>query len=183
MRRRVFGADADEIWEIARRNERIQESLESLAVSPELDLRESLDAFVGAGRAAYGADADALFRERGTELMNRFLELETVQDDLHALAPAERAAKLREVRAGLGLDEAALQRWEQLDAERDRAWEAGERYLAERARILAESAGERRDQRLRELQDRIFGAEADVIRAEEAADFHRFGHRRVYGTE
>jgi hypothetical protein len=28
-----------------------------------------------------------------------------------------------------------------------------------------------------------YGAEADTIRAEEAADFHRFGHRRVYGTE
>jgi hypothetical protein len=76
----------------------------------------------------------------------------------------------------MGMDDEALARWHDLDAARDRAWEVGERYMAEREGL---SAGTE----LTALQDRLFGAEADIIRAEEASGFFRFARRRQLGRE
>ena len=63
------------------------------------------------------------------------------------------------------MDAQALARWQALDAERDRAWATGERYLAERASIEGAYQGDERRARVTALQDRLFGAEAGVVRA------------------
>ena len=81
------------------------------------------------------------------------------------------------------MDAQALARWQALDAERDRAWATGERYLAERASIEAAYQGDERRARVTALQDRLFGAEAGVVRAEEESGFHRFAHPRRFGRE
>lgn len=180
-RRDVFGADADEIWASAARNEQVQDALAALPGNA--PLRERLDTFLGAVRAAYGEQAGRLIENRQTELLNRFLNVDSVQRDLAEMPPAQRSAALREIRSGMGMDEAALARWDQLDSARDQAWRTGGQYLQARAQVLGQYQGEAQARELHSLQDRLFGAEADTIRSEEAAGFSRFAHARRYGQE
>jgi hypothetical protein len=179
----VFGEDAYEIWAAALKNEQVHTALDTLRESPTGTVNDKLDFFLEVVRGSYGAQAEAFIEKRQTELMGQFLAVESVQDDLHAMSAAERQEQLRQIRRALGLDEAALQRWDTLDAERDRAWERGEQYLRERAAIVAASQGDQQQRRLHELQDRLFGPEAELIRAEESAGFYRFERRRVFGKE
>ena len=125
--------------------------------------------------------ADTYLQNHRQEVMNRFLALESVQRELAALPPAERTKALREVRKGLGLDDAALGRWDALDQERDRRWDAGLKYMAERAALAKQYTGEALEARLVELRARYFGPEAATIADEEASGFFRFERPRVYG--
>jgi hypothetical protein len=86
------------------------------------------------------------------------------------------------VRKGLGLDDAALGRWDTLDQERDRRWEMGRTYMAERAALAKEYSGDALETHLQELRARYFGAEATTIADEEAAGFFRFDRPRKYGV-
>jgi hypothetical protein len=182
-RHATFGADADEIWAAELRNERIGDSLAALqAAGAGMTLERKLAAYLGAVNQAYGADARHFIEHRQTEFMNRFLGVETVQDDLRQMSAAERQAALRQVRSALGMDAAALQRWDELDRQRDQAWDAGRQYMSERGRILANSK-ETRARDLQDLQDRMFGPEAETLRSEEAAGFFRYSHQRRIGRE
>ena len=132
---------------------------------------------------AYGEDAPGHLSERQQELMNRFLELGSVQRDLGAMTPEQRAASLRDVRQGMGLDEAALERWKELDVRRDARWELGSRYMAERATLAGGTAGPEQDARLAQLRMRYFPDEAATLAEEEASGFFRFGQARRWGRE
>lgn len=182
-RREAFGSDADEIWAAEIRSTKIADALAALETADGLGTGEKLAVLLASVTQAYGADAPRFIESRQTELMNGFLNVASVQNDLHAMAPMERTATLRQIRGALGMDEAALDRWEDLDRQRDQAWSVGEEYMQERQRILAHYQGAEREARLAQVQDRLLGAEADVIRSEEAAGFYRYGHRRRYGRE
>ncbi len=84
---------------------------------------------------------------------------------------------------GMGMDPAALARWEELDRKRDRAWETGLDYMEQRRELDKLYQGEELNHKLHELQDALFGTDADIIRAEEQSQFYRFNHRRRYGRE
>ena len=86
-------------------------------------------------------DAEQLLDNRGTELMNGFLEVAAVQDDLRALAPDERQVALRAIRKGMGLDAAAIERWDALDAERDAPGRAASATWPNAERIQREHEG------------------------------------------
>ncbi|HXG29564.1 MAG TPA: hypothetical protein VNJ47_12040 [Nevskiales bacterium] len=182
-RQEAFGADAEEIFAAQRRAEQVRDALAALEATPDLPLEQKMTTYLDAIHAAYGEDAEYLLQSRQTEVMNSFLAVDTVQDDLHALAPDERRVALREIRRAMGMDEAALERWDELDAQRDEAWESGQDYMRERARIQQRYEGAQEEERLRELQDEHFGEEAEIIRSEEAAGFYRYGGRRRYGRE
>jgi hypothetical protein len=182
-RRKAFGEAADEIWAAEIRSATIADSLTALETAEGLSTGEKLAAYLASVTQAYGADAPRFIENRQTELMNSFLDVASVQNDLHAMAPMERAATLRQIRGALGMDEAALDRWEALDRQRDQAWSAGEEYMQERQRILTQYQGAERQAQLAQLQDRVLGAEAEVIRSEETAGFYRYEHRRRFGRE
>ncbi|HUR42200.1 MAG TPA: hypothetical protein VM240_13630 [Verrucomicrobiae bacterium] len=182
-RREAFGADAEAIYAGEVRSEKLADALKSLDVAQGPTLDEKLTQLVSAVEIAWGAEASAFMDARGTELINRFLDVPSVQDELRAMGPADRNAALRRVREGMGLDESALARWDTLDRERDQVWTAGRQYAREREQILAQHSGAERDRRLAELQQRTFGAEADTIREEEAAGFYRYGGERRIGRE
>ncbi len=146
-------------------------------------LSEKFSSYLTAINAAYGEDASAFMQARQTELINGFVAAEGIQRDLHAMPAAERSAALREVRRGLGMDEAALQRWDELDRNRDTAWDSGQRYMAERERIQKEYDGEDEQRELQQLQQQNFGEEAEIIRAEEESGFYRYASQRRYGRE
>ncbi|HYB98750.1 MAG TPA: hypothetical protein VEC57_06395 [Candidatus Limnocylindrales bacterium] len=181
MRRELFGEDADVIWEAARKGEQITDALQTISESTDTSVDEKLDTFLGAIDSAYGDQSHEFIARRQTELMNHFLSVDAVQDDLHALSPEERRQELRDLRARMGLDDAALERWDRLDEMRDSAWETGQRYMEERAELLRR--GGEQTAALAQLRQRMFGAEAEILASEEAAGFFRFDHRRRFGRE
>lgn len=182
-RHQFFGEDAYQIWEVARRNEQILDSLDEIAESTDRSVGEKVELYVDAVKGAYGDKAEQFLQKRQTELMTSFLSVPAVQDDLHSLPPEVRKRELRHIRRAMGLDEEALRRWDALDEERDQVWEDGQRYMAAREKIVESYDGEERDRRVAALRDQIFGPEAEIIADEEEAGFYRFGHRRVFGRE
>jgi hypothetical protein len=158
--------------------------MESIKDSHDTTIDQKLSTFVDAINEAYGETAPQFMERRQTELMTSFVALPSVQDDLHALSPEAREQQLTNIRTAMGLDEEAQGRWRNLDAERDSAWDKGERYMNERDEIVKSSQGDEQARRLADLRARTFGTdEADVIRNEEESGFFRFGHRRIYGKE
>jgi hypothetical protein len=107
--------------------------------------------------------------------------LSSIQRELTDLSPAERTKSLRTIRQEMGLDEEALKRWDTLDRTRDGRWDAGARYMTERAALAKELSGEELETRLQEVRARYFGTEAEVIGQEEASGFFRFESPRVWG--
>jgi hypothetical protein len=181
---RYFGKEAaDEVFADARRQEQILQTLESLAESHDTTVSQKLDTYLESIEQSYGDAAPELLERRATELMNNFVRLPVVQDELHAMAGADRAQQLDDIRRGMGLDEEARGRWRELDQHRDEQWSKGERYTEQREEIQRTSSGDEQLRRLDDLRREIFGEEADTIRAEEASGFFRFGHRRIYGKE
>lgn len=182
-RRAAFGDDAAEIFAGEVRNERVQQSLAALELAQNKTLAEKTTVFLDTVEQAYGDQAETFIQNRQTELLNSFLDVSSVQNDLRAMASAERTAALRELRGALGMDDAALDRWSELDRNRDQGWDQGQQYMQERGRILEQSQGDEQQKKLHQYQDRTFGAEADTIRNEEQAGYFRFGHPRRVGRE
>ena len=182
-RYKIFGDDAYEIWQVAMKNEQISATLDLIQHSPDARVEDKLQLYLDSVRQAYGDQANHFIEKRQTELLTQFLSVETVQHDLLALPPEQQHEKLTAMRRTLGMDEAALQRWNELDRQRDAAWDSGRQYMAQRGEIVSRYDGEEQQQRLRELQSRVFGPEAESIRTEEEAGFFRFDHRRRVGRE
>lgn len=182
-RREAFGADAEAIYAGEVRAEGLLAALKDLDVATGLTTDEKLARFVAAVNETWGEQAPDLLQARGTELMNRFLDVPSVQEDLRGQTAAERGDTLRRIRAGMGLDAAALERWDALDQQRDQAWATGQDYWVQRQALAARYDGAELQARLGELQDRLFGDEAQAIRDEEAAGFYRYDRPRRYGRE
>jgi hypothetical protein len=178
----LFGDAAYEIWAYERREEKLRETLQSLSTST-APFEEKSKRYIAALRETYGEHVIGPNAPHRTQNMTRFLELQGIQKELGALPVAERKARLREFRAAMGLDEAALARWDALDTERDTVRTTGTIYMEERARIDALPPGPEREAQLQALQDRLFGpAEATFIRNEEASGFYRFKTPQTLGV-
>ncbi|HXC53543.1 MAG TPA: hypothetical protein VN634_21835 [Candidatus Limnocylindrales bacterium] len=182
-RSRFFGADAEEIFAETLKQDQIADAMAAIKDAHDTTVKEKLDTYMDAINDAFGEEAPQFIERRQTELLGRFVELPSVQDDLYAMSPEQRENELSNIRAAMGLDEQALTRWRTLDAERDAQWDTGEDYMRERDQIVKSSQGDEQARRLAELRTKTFGEDADTIRSEEDAGFFRFGHRRVYGKE
>jgi len=181
-RKRLFGEDAAaEIWASERKNQALADALAEIDARRDASIGDRLAQYKDSLLETRQEGAEPYVESHRQELLDRFLGLASVQRELSAMAPADRAAALRDVRRGLGLDDAALGRWDALDQERDQRWEAGRRYMAERAELARQYTGEALEARLAELRARYFGAEAATIADEEASGFFRFDRPRVYG--
>lgn len=179
-RRAAFGAEAEQIWAAELKNQAVQDTLLGLEDAAHLTVQEKFSQYLASVQQAHGEQAAGLLQRRQTELLNRFLDVGSVQSDLQAQAPAERQASLRALRRAMGMEEAALERWSAVDRQRDAAWVRGQSYERERARILAEPPGAERENRLRALRSERFGDEAELIAAEEESGFYRYqGERRI----
>jgi hypothetical protein len=184
MRYQIFGEDAYEIWEVELKTEQIYESLQQINEQPDAPFEEKYATYLGAVKQAYGDTSDRFIEKRRQELMDRFLAVETVQDDLYEMPAQERNQKLREFRKSMGLDEEALKRWEQLDQERDTEWDKGTKYMTARDEIAAKYEGDEQVQKLQALREEVFGSDwAEIIKNEEESGFHRFKEKRKLGME
>lgn len=181
-RNRLFGKEAAEaIWANELKNHALAQTLAALDAKPDATLTDKLSAFKQRLGELHGEKAEAYLARHRQELMNRFLDLASVQKDLSAMAPEARAQHLRTIRKEMGLDEEALQRWDALDQTRDARWDAGSRYMAERTALARELTGEALEAKLQEVRARYFGTEADIIAQEESTGFFRFERPRQWG--
>lgn len=181
-RARLFGEEAaGEIWASERKSQALTDALAAIDAQPDATVGDRLAQYKDSLLDTHQEHAETFLEHRRHEALGRFLALESVQRELASLAPADRAAALREVRKGLGLDDAALGRWDALDLERERRWELGRRYMAERAALVKQHAGDAPQAQLQALRARHFGPEAATIADEEASGFFRFDRPRQYG--
>lgn len=180
MRRSTFGEAAEQIWAAELRNQQVQDRLLALDQDPNLKAQQKLERYLASIEQAYEEQGEHLIRQRRTELLDRFVSLDSVQQELRALPAEQRSQTLRELRAGLGMEAEALDRWSALDSSRDQAWQQGQNYMQQRAELIAAQAGEFE---LAQLRERWFPEQAQIIAAEEAAGFFRYAGERRIGRE
>ena len=181
-RNRLFGKDAAErIWASELKNQALADTLRTLDETQGANVTEKLSAYKKKLQEVHGEATDAYVARHQQELMNRFLDLSSIQRELGEMTPQQRSQNLRAIRKEMGLDAEALTRWDSLDQTRDTRWDAGTRYMAERQALAKELSGEALEAKLQEVRARYFAAEADLIAQEEASGFFRFERPRVWG--
>ncbi len=180
-RKQFFGDDAEVIWEMEIKAEQLAESLQQINGQQSMPFTEKINYYQVSMESIYADRADAYKQSRQQNLMDRFLELDSVQTDLARMSAREREANLARFRMSMGLDKAAVDRWAALDNLRDDRWENGRAYMRERERVLNQPLGPDREYRLGQLRQSYFGKQAPIIEQEEAAGLFRFQGERVYG--
>jgi hypothetical protein len=181
-RHRLFGQEAAErIWASERRNQAVGDSLVALDALEGASVEQKLSAYKKQLQDVYGEQASAHLGRHQQELMDRFMDLPSVQQELTAMAPERRLESLRTIRQEMGLDDEALKRWDSLDRLRDERWEVGARYTAEREALTQRLSGADLEAQLQALRTRYFPTEAEVIAQEEASGLFRFAQPRQWG--
>lgn len=181
-RERLFGQDvAREIWAAELRNQALAKALKSIDAQPQAPLTDRLASYTKSLQETYPENTQAYVAAHRQELMNRFLDLSSVQKDLAAMTAEQRSENLRKIRQEMGMDAEALQRWDALDQVRDARWETGSEYMSEREALAQQHSGAELEAKLKELRTRYFGEEADSIAGEEESGFFRFGQPRKWG--
>jgi hypothetical protein len=183
-RNRLFGKElAEQIWASELKNQAVASSLAAIDARSNATISEKLTLYKESLGETYGDKSEVFLERHRHEAMMRFVELQSVQQQLSAMAPEQRSQNLREIRTGMGLDEEALQRWDALDRERDARWAAGAKYMEEREALAKKYSGTALEEQLKPLRERYFGAEAQTIANEEQAGFFRFSRPRVWGRD
>ncbi len=182
QREKLFGKEAaEQIWASELKNQAVASSLSALDARTDVKVADKVKLYRDSLQEVYGEQTEAWLERHRQEAMNRFLDLSSVQKELSAMKPEERSRNLRDIRSGLGLDAEALQRWDVLDAERDARWDAGAKYMQERAALAKQYSGAALEEKLRPVRERYFGAEAETLANEEESGFLRFERPRVWG--
>lgn len=181
-RERLFGRErAAEIWASEIENQAVADALAVIDGQDGASVADRLSMYRESLEDIHGDGADAYLERHRHQALSRFLDLASVQAELSVMAPEQRRQTLREIRAGMGLGEDALARWDRLDQVRDQRWDHGERYMEERAALAELYQGEELERRVHELRVRYFGDEADTIRREEQSGFFRYQRERRWG--
>lgn len=180
-RRELFAEDAAEVWASDFGTEYVRDILEILEESHHVPIEHKLEVLKSAIDESELGVVSALAPDITNIMLGRFLDMESVQDELRQMGPRERAESLRSIRRSMGIDERNIERMEELDAEREERWQDGLRYMEERDELTEYYEGARLQEELRLLRERHFAKEARIIEAEEASGFFRYDRRRVYG--
>ena len=178
----LFGDDAKIIWQSQLRQEQVDAALQKIDTSS-LPLSTKVDNYVQTLVNVYGESAKIPEKSHPVQVMGNFLQLKSVQDQLHSLTPEQQKQELTHLRAAIGLDKAALSRWDELDEKRAKRATAGTNYMKERAKLAKQYQGENLELQIQNLQNRVFGEEEAVfIRNEEKAGNFRYKERQIIGV-
>lgn len=181
-RHRIFGSDiADAIWAGDIEQRAVANALQTIGTSVDTSIADKLQMYRQALDDVHDGDASGYLAANAQQAMDSFLDVASVQRDLSTMAPEERRQRLRDIRASMGLDAAALTRWEQLDRKRDERWALGKQYMKERAALQETYQGATLKAQLKGLRTRYFAAQADLIAQEEAAGLFRYNRPRRWG--
>ena len=177
----LFGEEAYDIWEAALKTEQLQEKIAEVDEYAG-NFAEKADLYRDSLQEIFGEDVLAEDAPHKTQKMTKFLELDSVQEELRRLPVAQRYQELRDFRESFGMDDAALERWDALDQERIEMWSKAEIYMAEREKLSQQYQGDQFTQKLTELQNQLFGeTEAKYIRNEERSGYYRFDKPQKVG--
>jgi lipase chaperone LimK len=178
----LFGDTAYTIWEADYKGEQFATRLKDLGQATGT-FEEKVDQYVTLMEDVFGKNVLQSEGVHKTQIMTEFLGLQNVQGDLAGMDDDQRRSALREFREQMGLDDAALDRWDELDTQRDSEWAAGAKYLAEREALKQSLQGPALDKAIQELQDKLFGKDqATFIRNEEATGYCRYCEKRQIGN-
>lgn len=180
-RKAFFGNEALKIWDLELKQKEVKDVLAEIQDETNLPFDKKTDFYRNQLEAIYGDISEAFIKAHQQKMMNQFLDVASVQDDLANMPTSERKKNLTEFRKSMGLDEDAIKRWDQLDATRDARWANGLAYMQAREQILKKTTGEERAQSLNTLRQKYFGTEAETIAREELSQFYRFNRAREYG--
>lgn len=180
-RKAFFGNEAVKIWDLELKQKEVKDVLAEIQDETNLPFDKKTDFYRNQLEAIYGDMSEAFIKAHQQRMMNQFLEVASVQEDLANMPTSERKKNLTEFRKSMGLDEEAIKRWDQLDTTRDARWSNGLTYMQAREQILKKTTGEERAQSLNTLRQKYFGAEAETIAREELSQFYRFNRAREYG--
>ncbi len=181
-RHQLFGKEvAEKIWAAELRNQAVADALTAIDALPNATVQDRMAKYKESLAKAYGEGTQGYMQAHQQELMNHFLDLGSVQKDLGAMPPAQRAENLRSIRKEMGLDEEALKRWDVLDQQRDARWEVGSQYMSERELLAQQYSGPELESKLQELRTRYFSTEAETIAQEEETGFFRYTRPRQWG--
>lgn len=184
-RQEVFGDAAKELWadEIARYEQQrldLQNTLTELNTNPDLSLDMRLQTLNNQFALAAETSQMPAAAYRST-LASVYFGLDTVQADLKGLSAEQRQQTIHNLRKNMGYDEAQLNQLDALDAEREKRWQVGAQYSAEKKRLTAQYQGTELESKLQALREQYFKIEAKTIAMEEADGFNRFERPRYYG--
>ncbi len=185
-RKELFGDDAEKIWSgemlaTEARNAKVQDAIVMLNESGDLSIREKADEYRHILHETYEGSPEEYILDQRQLLSRIFFSMDSVQDELKQMSPEERQAEIDRVRREMGLAEEQIESMARRDADNERRWETGMMYMEDRERIVGESDGHEREERLRLLREEYFDDEAGTIELEEKDGFFRFKRPRIYG--
>lgn len=188
-RREIFGPEYEEIWDREITAGKLSDMLGRLDGRSDLSPHDKMRAFSAFAKSLYPVSSDLSSGKsedeimvRNYELVNNFLEMDSMQSDLGAMAPDERARFLKSLRESMGMKEDVVRKMAEVDAAMDRMWENAPAYTRERSEIVANYTGAERERKLDEARKKYFGTNAGVIKMEEdTLNVNRFQFPRRWG--
>jgi hypothetical protein len=186
-REELFGEEALKIWSgellaSEARKKTMQDTMSILEQSKETTLDEKLDVFKYTLQQTYENTPDEHVLNYKEMSAMAFFSLESAQEDLKQMSPDQRQMEINKVRRELGYSQDEIEKMADVDAEREKEWENGLRYMKEREEVASQYNGEDRKEKLKEIREKYFKEQAKTIELEEEKDFFfRFKRPREYG--
>jgi hypothetical protein len=183
----LFGEDAKEIWidEVMATDSRkgkMLDTLDFIDTAPEMTMDDRLQLYKDSLEETYKGTPEQYLLDQKPILAKIFFSIDSVQDDLKQMTPEQRQMAINNIRRDMGFTEKMVTEMEELDADNNRRWEVGLKYMGERNQIVEQFQGELQREKIQELRKKYFGEEASTIQAEEENDdFFRFERPRYYG--
>ena len=185
-RKEFFGEDAEKIWsgELLASEERkakVQDTLAELNKSKELSLDAKLDRYKRTLREAYDGTAEEFIINQGGLISKVFFSLDSVQEELNNLSPAQRQQEINRLRAEMGMTERQVESMARRDADNASRWDTGLQYMEKREAVVKQYEGQELESKLNDLRKEHFGDEANTIALEEKDGFYRFKRPHIWG--
>ncbi|MCU0599876.1 MAG: hypothetical protein MUE70_11550 [Desulfobacterales bacterium] len=183
----LFGEDAQDIWvdEVMAtdsRKAKMLDTLEFINGSTDTTMEDKLQLYQDSLEETYKGSPEEYFLNQKPILAKIFFSIDSVQNELKQMNPEERQKTINNIRREMGFTENMVKDMEEVDAENNKRWEVGLKYMEERKRVVSEFQGEQQKEKLKALREEYFGDEAQTIQAEEENDgFFRFERPRYYG--
>lgn len=183
----LFGDDAKDIWidEVMAtdaRKGKMLSALDFINESQDTTMDEKLQIYKDNLEETYKGTPEQYFLDQKPILAKIFFSIDSVQNELKEMSPEQRQLAINKIRKEMGFNEKMVQDMEEIDAENNKRWDVGLKYMEERRKIVEIYQGEQQKEQLQALREKFFQDEAQTIQAEEENDgFFRFERPRYYG--
>ena len=185
-RKELFGEDAEKIWSgellaTEERKAKMQDTLAGLNKSREMSLDAKLGEYKRVLKETYSGTAEEFILNQGGLLSKVFFSLDSVQEELNNLSPAERQQEINRLRAEMGMTDRQVDSMARRDADNASRWDTGLQYMEKREAVVKQYEGQEQENRLNDLRKEHFGDEANTIALEEKDGFYRFKRPHIWG--